>query len=293
MLMSSAKIHNLQLFFRFGWCMGGVACTVRAPCILYGIVCSPDPQCLNHSCPGLSLGCLCTTTAPLGSPCDFQVQVPSLTPTTNPTHNAMALTQAPERGLRLQRRRGRKDQPARGSNEHRGHSGESRRVRGPAPCSRTLANSVGTLPPPPPREMGGGVRHRGSRFRQHDIKPQRWTLSRTAHHKDVLERACGPTWGLAHLLQKWQGANRVVQSPRLWLPQIRDPSSLPKGTRTSCSPLVPHLNATQSSCPVRLHICPFWPSAFCRRMTQGKGVSAVPPKTYGDRFAAFMEDHIC
>ena len=41
-----------------------------APCaVLLGIVCSPDPQFLNQSCPGLSLGCLCTTTAPLGRGC--------------------------------------------------------------------------------------------------------------------------------------------------------------------------------------------------------------------------------
>ena len=35
--------------------------TVRAPCVLLRILCPPDPQCLNLSCPGLSPDCLCTT----------------------------------------------------------------------------------------------------------------------------------------------------------------------------------------------------------------------------------------
>ena len=40
--------------------------TVRTPCVLLRILCPPDPQCLNLSCPGLSPDCLCTTTAPTG-----------------------------------------------------------------------------------------------------------------------------------------------------------------------------------------------------------------------------------
>ena len=43
--------------------------TVRAPCVLLRILCPPDPQCLNLSCPGLSPDCLCTTTAPTGIGC--------------------------------------------------------------------------------------------------------------------------------------------------------------------------------------------------------------------------------
>ena len=31
---------------------------VHAPCIFWGVVCSPNPQCPNQSYPGLSLGCL-------------------------------------------------------------------------------------------------------------------------------------------------------------------------------------------------------------------------------------------
>ena len=43
--------------------------TVRAPCVFLRILCPPDPQCLNLSCPGLSPDCLCTTTAPTGIGC--------------------------------------------------------------------------------------------------------------------------------------------------------------------------------------------------------------------------------
>ena len=42
---------------------------MRAPCVLLRILCPPDPQCLNLSCPGLSPDCLCTTTAPTGIGC--------------------------------------------------------------------------------------------------------------------------------------------------------------------------------------------------------------------------------
>ena len=52
----------------WGCCLNR-ARTVRAPCVLLRILCPPDPQCLNLSCPGLSPDCLCTTTAPTGIGC--------------------------------------------------------------------------------------------------------------------------------------------------------------------------------------------------------------------------------